>query len=401
MVADDAMKVEKLVYGGAGLGRVGGRVHLLPFVLPGESVKLEPVKHSKDVVQARLTEIVEPSPARIAPKCPYFTRCGGCDYQHAGYEFQLDQKRAILTEVLRRVGKIDPPDEIAVVSGPPWEYRNRTRFHLHRGEIGYLEAGTHRLCPVEECPISSPKINETLGRLRALLSQPWFSGRVREIELFTDEAQVQLNVIGAEGPPQPQLLTRLRQAIPDAVYEPIHYQAAGEVYRVSRNSFFQVNRYLIDRLVETALETAQGETAIDAYAGVGLFSLPLARRFHSVRSIEGHESAARDLASNVQRSGLAIETVHQPVELFLDSLAAPPGFLLLDPPRAGLGPRVVRQLCRIRPPRVTIVSCDPATLARDLAALIAGGYRLDKMTLVDLFPQTYHIEAVAHLALAG
>lgn len=380
MVADDGMKVEKLVYGGAGLGRVQGRVQLVPFVLPGEVVRLEPLRQSKDVVQAKLAAIVEPSAERIAPRCPYFIRCGGCDYQHMSYEYQLTQKHAIFAEVLRRIGKFEPPVDIAIVSGPPWEYRNRSRFHVEHGQIGYLEAGSHQLCAVEQCPISSPMINATLASLR---SHPKDIAGVREITVFTNETEVQLNFFGDRRAPG----------------TPLDYHATGHVFRVSRNSFFQINRFLIERLVETAVGDNRGATAIDVYAGVGLFSLALAGRFESVTAIEGHASAAGDLAHNIERAGLPVRTVHRPAEIFLDSVEHAPDLMLLDPPRTGLGPRVVRQLCRIAAPRLTIVSCDPATLARDLAALLAGGYRIEKLTLVDLFPQTYHIETVTQLRL--
>lgn len=382
MVADESMKVEKLVYGGAGLGRIGGRVHLVPFVLPGEIVRVAAEKQSKDVVQATVTGIIEASDCRVSPPCPYFTRCGGCDYQHMSYEDQLEQKRSILAETIRRVGRFEPPTDTSIIYGSPWAYRNRTRFHVERGRIGYLEKESHRLCAIEHCPISSPSIN---SRLAQLISQPRLLRDIREIELFTNEQELQETFIGAE---------RITGA-------PLEYEAAGHIYRVSANSFFQVNRFLIDRLVEAAIDNSRGAQAIDVYAGVGLFSLALAHRFEWVTAVEGHASAARDLAFNVKRAGVAVQVTHRPAEIFLDSVEHRPDLILLDPPRAGFGPRVVRQLCRIAAPRLTIVSCDPATLARDLAGLLAGGYQIEKTTLVDLFPQTYHIETVTRLVLAG
>jgi 23S rRNA (uracil1939-C5)-methyltransferase len=169
-------------------------------------------------------------------------------------------------------------------------------------------------------------------------------------------------------------------------------------FRVSRNSFFQVNRFLLDRLVEVALEGAEGETALDLYAGVGLFSLALARGFKEVAAVESGSGAVRDLEFNAERAGLAnLRAERQTAEEYLQKLEHAPDFVLLDPPRAGLGKAVVRRLAELRPRQVTIVSCDPATLARDLAGLTAAGYRVEQMTLVDLFPQTFHLETVVRL----
>jgi len=170
-------------------------------------------------------------------------------------------------------------------------------------------------------------------------------------------------------------------------------------FRVSRNSFFQINRFLVDQLVETALDfEGGGETALDLYAGVGLFSLALAPRFGHVTAVESGSGAVRDLEFNAQRAGLSNLRFEQAsTEAYLEKLEVAPDYVLLDPPRAGLGKVAVRRLLELKPRRVTIVACDPATLARDLTALIAGGYRTEKMTMVDLFPQTYHIETVVQL----
>ncbi len=170
---------------------------------------------------------------------------------------------------------------------------------------------------------------------------------------------------------------------------------------MSHRSFFQVNRFLTDKLVDLALEGAEGEHAVDLYAGVGLFSLPLARRFRTVTAVESAASAVRDLEFNTARASLGVTASRATAEMFLEELERPPDFVLADPPRAGLGKHVVRHLLRLQPPRVTIVACDPATLARDIGPLAAAGYRLERVTLIDLFPQTYHIETVVHLRRAS
>lgn len=391
--------MEKLVYGGQGLARAEGKVVLAPFVLPGERARVAPERETASLIHARLVEVLEPAAERVAPECPHFMRCGGCHYQHAGYEFQLAQKQAVLAEVFRRVAKTEI-SAIRVVAGPPFAYRNRTQWHIAGGRIGYHEAGSHRLCPIERCPISSPKLNEALGALRRMIRQPRFPQFIRSLEIFTDEEQVQINIRETAGQRVARTFFEWCAArIAGRHVAALDYAAAGETYRVSPQSFFQTNRFLIDRLVETALEGAEGRFAVDLYAGVGLFSLPLARRFPRVEAVESARSAARDLVFNAARAGLELTVRQDSAARYLAGLAEAPDLVLADPPRAGLGPEVVRQLVRLKPPRLVVVSCDPATLARDIQALLGGGYEIERIAIVDLFPQTYHIETVAHLRL--
>lgn len=389
------MTVEKLVYGGDALARLDGRVTLAPFALPGERIRAAAEREKPGLIRARTLTVLDPAPERVAPPCPYFGRCGGCHYQHATYEFQLASKRAILAEELRRLGRIEPPEEIAVVAAEPWGYRNRAQLHIEAGRVGYREARSHKLCAIDRCPISSPKINEAIGALAGMLRDSRWPRFIRSLEIFTDERQVQLNVLETGRPVARRFFDWCAETIPGLVAGAVDYQ---DRFRVSRNAFFQVNRFLADKLVETALEGAGGETALDLYAGVGLFSLALARRFHQVTAVESGAAAAADLVFNAERAALANLRAEQgTTEAYLDTLERAPDFVLLDPPRAGLGKAVVQRLIGLRPPRVTIVACDPATLARDLAALLASGYRIEKMTLVDLFPQTYHLETVVRL----
>jgi 23S rRNA (uracil1939-C5)-methyltransferase len=387
--------VEKLVYGGDGLARLEGRVVLTPFVLPGERIRVQTWREQPGLVRARTLEVLEPAPERVAAPCPVFGRCGGCHYQHASYEYQLAAKRAILIDQLRRLGKIEPPEQIVVVAGEPWGYRNRAQLHIEGRRIGYREAGSHNLCETGQCPIASPRINEAIRALAGMLRDSRWPRFVRSLEIFTDERQVQLNVLDTDQPIAKRFFDWCAEQIPGLVQGALDYQGR---FRVSRHSFFQVNRFLLDRLVEVTLEGAEGETALDSYAGVGLFSLALARVFKQVTAVESGSGAVRDLAFNAERTGLTnLRAEQQKAEEHLQELERPPDFMLLDPPRAGLGKAVVRRLAELRPRQVTIVSCDPATLARDLAGLTASGYGVEEMTLVDLFPQTFHLETVVRL----
>jgi 23S rRNA (uracil1939-C5)-methyltransferase len=373
------LTIEKLVYGGDGLARLDGKVVLVPYVLPGEVVRAEIDRLKNDLFRGKVLELITPSPSRVTAACPYFLRCGGCQYQHIDYSVQVEQKRAILREVLQRVGKIEVVDEIDVVAGEPWQYRNRIQVHIDRGQVGYFEHGSHKLCPIDHCPIASPALNNAIPKLNAQVTAT--------VELFTNETEVQVNVLDRV----PRSVLTALQSI--GVSGPIEY--AG--FQVSRNSFFQVNRFLIDRLLEVALTDSEGDLALDLYAGVGLFAVSLGQRFKNVIAVESSRSAFSDLEHNIRSRSLQIKAENNTTEDYLAAYEGHPDLILADPPRSGLGKHVVKELLRIRAPQLTIISCDPATLARDLQGLLANAYRIDKITLVDLFPQTFHIEAVVHL----
>lgn len=392
--------IEKWIYGGMGLGRIEGRVVLAPFVLPGETARVRVTAARRDLWLAGLVSITRAAPERIEAPCPYFGRCGGCHYQHAPYDFQLAQKRSILEESLRRIGKIGAPDGISVISGPAWEYRNRVQLHIDRARIGFREPASHRLCAIGSCPLCPPRINGAIRSLAAMTRHPRFPRFLRSLELFDTGSEMQIHAVESGRGLAPWFYEWCGESIAGATRAAVVCEAAGRSFRVSPRSFFQVNRFLTGRLVETAIAGAEGETALDLYAGVGLFSLPLAERFRKVVAVESGSSAVADLDCNASAAGAAVEIHRGSCESVLDTLDARPDFVLADPPRSGLNRFVVRHLLRMRPPRLAIVSCDPATLARDLAALAAGGFRLERLTLIDLFPQTAHLETVAHLRLA-
>jgi len=387
--------VEKLVYGGDGLARLDGRVVFAPFVLPGERIRVQPEQEKPGLVHARTLAVVEAAAERVAAPCPVFGRCGGCHYQHAGYPYQLAAKRSILAEALRRVGKMEAPAEIAVLAGEPWGYRNRVQLHVGGGKLGFREGRSHKMCAIGQCPIASPKINQAIEILSRMLPDRRWPRMVRSLELFTDETSVQLNVIETERPVAKRFFEWCAENIPGMVEGALDYNGR---FRVSRGSFFQVNRFLLDELVEAATAGAEGDTAFDLYAGVGLFAPALARKFRSVTAVESGAGAVRDCEFNAQRAGCGnVRVEARLVEEFLQERERPPDFVLLDPPRAGLGKVVVQRLAELQPRQVAMVACDPATLARDLAGMVAAGYRVERIAMIDLFPQTYHLEAVVLL----
>src|ERR1700692_86590 len=381
---EETFTIEKLVYGGDGLARLDGKVVLTPYVLPGEVVRAEVERLKSDLFRGRLIEVISPSSSRVSPPCPYSLHCGGCHYQHADTTFQVEQKLLILREALRRVGKIEFTGEIQTITGEPWGYRNRAQVHVENGDIGYFEHGSHSLCPIERCVIISPVLNDAIAKLNGQLLQ----NVTGTVELFTNETDTQVHIWDRLPGPARRLFESL------GTTGPIEYSG----FRVSPTSFFQVNRYLVNELVECAVGDSGGEWAVDLYAGVGLFSARLAETFKRVTAVESSRRAFHDLKFNIERRELRIAAENNPAEDYRAGLNQTPELILADPPRTGLGKYAVRELARIRAPRLTIVSCDPATLARDLQALLAGGYRIQQITLVDLFPQTFHLETVVHCA---
>jgi 23S rRNA (uracil1939-C5)-methyltransferase len=391
------LKIEKLVYGGDGLSRVDGEVVFVPFVLPGEVVEAERTGSRKHAQRARLESVVEASADRVTPGCPYFMRCGGCHYQHATYTRQVEIKRGILAESLIRVGKIEfAPERIEVVTAEPWGYRNRAQFHFENGRVGFRAMQSRTLVPVERCPISSPKINEVLAKLNRMIKDRRWPRFLRSLEVFTDERHVQWNVLETEKPVAKHFFEWLAEEVPGTVLGPLRYRAGEDEFVVSGNSFFQVNRFLPARLAEIAVGGAAGERAWDLYAGVGLFSLPLARRFGKVTAVESGRAAAADLEANAGGARVKVTVAQQQTETFLIEANEKPDFILADPPRSGLDRMATQRLSEIGAAEVVIVSCDPATLARDLAALGAA-YEIRSVTMVDLFPQTFHLETVVRL----
>ncbi|MGA8014256.1 MAG: 23S rRNA (uracil(1939)-C(5))-methyltransferase RlmD [Candidatus Acidiferrales bacterium] len=421
--------IEKLIYGGEGLAHHDGSTVFVPFVLPAERISAAPVEQKKKFIRARVERLLEPSPERAAARCPHFGVCGGCDYQHIPYDAQLKFKTEILRETLRRIGRIEWPGEITAHASPPWGYRNRAQWKVRPlGEdgvggtgIGYFRANSSALCAVEDCSILSPLLLKTLLALRAAAAAGALPRELREIEAFAGAADSKLLVTAtfAGFPPRAQeLVEKFRATLPEIesllFHDPtrermeldgpgfVECEAAGSTYRVGHFSFFQVNRFLADELVRQVVDSEdEGRLALDLFAGVGLFSVPLAKRFARVVAVEANPAAARDLETNtsgrVARSGRVIEVRAADVEQFLQKMKEKPDLVLLDPPRAGLTPGTVKHLARIAPARITYVSCDPPTLARDLAAFVKSGYDISTVHLFDLFPQTFHMEAVVGL----
>jgi 23S rRNA (uracil1939-C5)-methyltransferase len=431
--------IEKLIYGGEGLAHHDGSAVFVPFVLPAERVAVEAVEQKKKFVRGRVERILQAAPERVAARCPHFGACGGCDYQHIPYEAQLKFKTDILRETLRRIGKIEWAAEITTHGSPPWAYRNRAQWKVRPLEVvgddvssetgadgsaklgvGYFRANSTALCAVEDCSIISPLLLKTLLSLRAALAAGALPRGLREIEAFVDAADAKLLLTATfAGFPSraAEHAETFRRVVPENVsllfHDPGHdrmelygpgfveYAAGGISYRVGHFSFFQVNRFLVEELASEVVERAEvGRLAIDLFAGVGLFSIPLAKRFAQVLAVESNPAAARDLEMNTRGKG-SIEVRSAEVEQFLKRNKERPELVVLDPPRAGMTPESVERVSRLRPERITYVSCEPPTLARDLVLFRNAGYDCTEVHLFDLFPQTFHMETVVRLRRRG
>ena len=458
------LSIEKLIYGGDGLARTpvttDGRsmAVFVPFVLPGErveaAIRQEKPGFARAVLsqpiesQSTVSQLIEASPDRVDPRCPYFQRCGGCHYQHIPYPRQLEFKAEILRETLARIAKIELKSDIRLHPSPPWNYRNRTRLQVRTAPefaLGYFKFRSHEFLAVRECPISSPLLNRIIARLLELggLNCP---PAVEEIELFADAEDERLlawafcmreaerndllrwaELLQSELPEIAgvtffaskrisQATSQRRQedeqpiepkSIAQSGAQAIRYRTKQREYQVSAGAFFQVNRYLIDELVSVVTANATGDLALDLYAGVGLFSSVLAQNFHHIFGVEASQTAHGDFAHNVPANVKAIgaRTEHYLRKDYLrsDYFRNSPGrkrpdLVVLDPPRAGAGKQVIASLVELGAPQIRYVSCDPATLARDLAPLLAAGYHIEEAHLFDLFPETFHIESVMLLA---
>jgi 23S rRNA (uracil1939-C5)-methyltransferase len=417
--------IEKPIYGGAFLARDEGKAIMTPLTLAGEQARVRIVDDRRGYAFAEAEEIVSAAPERVEPRCPYFGACGGCDYQHARYDTQLAIKQAVLRETLERAG-VQPPETIDVLSAEPWAYRNRIRLAFDAaGKPAYRARRSHGLIAIRECPIAAPLLVEAALAAADVARESASPLRPAEISLFcnAEETSLLVSVILAQASKSrvDDFARALVERIPAlagvefvteglAGRQPrtiaqwgatsLTYHAAGFDYRVDHGAFFQVNRWLVDALVERVVDDHPGRLAWDLFAGVGLFARQLARAFEQLVAIESAPAAIPALEANLNgTSGAAVRATT------LDFLRANtknerPDLVVVDPPRTGLGAEIATLLAAHTPPELVYVSCDPATLARDLRELIASGYTMESLALADLFPHTFHVETVVRLRRA-
>jgi 23S rRNA (uracil1939-C5)-methyltransferase len=398
------LEVERLVYGGDAMGRLpDGRAVFFPFALPGEKVSIQLTEEKKRFARAELLDVFQPSPSRIEPRCPHFGICGGCHYQHMSYEQQIETKTDILREQFARIAGISDSPLLPIhKSTPHWNYRNRLQFHLSgHGKVSFVAIDGRSLMEVEACYLPQPEIDEVWPGLDF---EPGLE--IDRVELVQGTDGEVLLILEA-GP------VEIPEFVLDIPISAVHLVSSGSVvlagddhvimqvkdrdFLVSAGSFFQVNPFLTADMVNTVLEDldpASTDRVMDVYCGVGLFSAFLAPHVRSLSGIEFSPYATQDFAYNLDEfsnvtlyEGEAEEVLPQ-VDEHIDKI-------IVDPPRSGLGRKVVDTILQLNPHLISYVSCDPATLARDTARLHRGGYSLEKITPFDLFPHSYHIETIS------
>ncbi|HJT26765.1 MAG TPA: class I SAM-dependent RNA methyltransferase [Pyrinomonadaceae bacterium] len=375
------VEIERILPGGMGLAHADGKTVFVSLAAPGDRVRVRVEREQGKVLFASIQEIITPSPVRIEPPCPYFGRCGGCDFQQLTYEAQLAAKSEMIRDCLHRIARLENVPDIVVTPSPSeWRYRMRAMWQIDQDEhaIGYYERGSRRVCDVVDCAVLRPELQAQLEEVRAT---DWsqFPPDLKHLDVVAGEESVSF------APAFANFLTR-----------ELSLSIRGEVYRYNAEGFFQINPSLLGPLIEFALGDTSGESALDLYSGVGLFTLPLSRQFQRVTAVEANPVAIRFARRNSRKARVIAANV---AEWFKSASMRRVDFILLDPPRAGAESAVIKGILDLHPPQISYVSCDPATLARDLRKLITGGYTIRSIRGFDLFPQTHHVETVVRLIL--
>jgi len=418
------VSVEAVAFKGYGVARIDGKIAFVPYTLTGDEVWIEITEEKKTYSAGRLIQLLKPSPGRVSPPCTYFGTCGGCQWQHIDYSTQVELKKEILGETVKRLGGMKEIPSISVVPSPkPYDYRIRVQLKVKGKTMGYYQERSHRIVDVEHCPISHPLVNQIIRRLREDLDA---LSRIEEVEINVSPEEgrgVLLFHPYSHHPPTEHFITDLLHGQPTlkgiAVTEKDGIHLTGDPVlnftiplsrerekrelklRISAGSFSQVNPEQNQRLVQTVLQFSEGnqkDRVLDLYAGAGNLTLSLATEAGEILGIEENRVAFQDGQSNAERNAVKnCRFIHGRVEEVLsDWKRGSPDLIVLDPPRTGCK-TILDRVVRLKPKKIVYVSCEPTTFARDLRLFSERGYSLQKLSLIDMFPQTYHMETVGLL----
>lgn len=424
------LHIERLVYGGKGLGRHNNMVVFVPDVITGENALVEIRTRKKDYAEAELIKVLEPSPHRITPPCPLYHDCGGCQWMHIDYPFQVQAKREILAETLKRGLKTEdiavPP---LIPSSTPLNYRQRVQFKVqHKNgnyQIGYYKRETHQLIDVDKCLLLRPLLNKALKKIRELLN----SGKITQLKNLEElhmhcssDEMAMVFILYADGISKDEL-NNLFKEIKEAVSEAtgiifidkykkritagnpfIDEELQGISFRISADSFSQIDWEQNKSLVKLALDyigSEQYKNSLDLFCGIGNFTLFIAKNADNVIGIDSGKTAIDDAQYNSKKNLIKNTSfMYNDVKHRMASLLAEGScfdLVLIDPPRTGVGKESVNLIADFQPSKIIYISCNPVTLSRDIAHFKAKGYEIKRLQAVDMFPQTYHIETVAEL----
>lgn len=379
------VKIEKIVANGYGLAFAEDLTIFVSLAAVGDVLRIRIIKKKGKVAFAEILEILTPSPFRVEPKCKYFGRCGGCDFQQMSDDAQLAAKISILQDCLKRIGKINFPTEIPIHASPKkFEYRTRTRLtaDTRTQKLGFFRRNSNEVFDIDECLILSETLQKNLTDLRANLSFEELWANLVEIEIAGGNTETSIF--------SDEILSETKE---------ISFKFGEFFYWFNAKTFFQGNPLLIEKLIETAIGNAKGKTALELFCGVGLFSLPLSKRFEKVFAVESNETSIEFAKKNSEIARVEnIEFTAQDASEFFDEFTPQTvDFILVDPPRTGIERTTLDAIISFNPKQISYVSCDPATLARDLKILIENGYEIETIEAFDLFPQTHHVETVVKL----
>jgi len=396
-------------HGGTAVARDEGKVWLVSYALPGEVVEAEPRGRQGGVAVAATTRVLEPSPHRVAAPCPYFGACGGCQLQHATYTHQLDLKRQVVAEAWARAGLRLPPDAAVLGMEDPWRYRIRGEFEAvaeaSGWRFGFHRMRSHAVLPVDSCAIHDERIERALPAFARAANELRLTG-LQNLLLTVEPAGRGLLWrlrVNSKGWLHEEYAHRVAELLPDAALldDAMSLDFWDMTFRVRSDTFVQTNYRQMLVLYRTALDMLQpmpGEKVLDLYAGIGTVSVAVARGCGSVTAVEENPRAVQLGRLNARINSARVEYLPGKVEDVLRGVRlGQHDAVILDPPRAGCEPAAIAELVRLGAGRVVYVSCEPSTHARDIAALVRGGYRVRRAAIVDMFPQTYHIESVALL----
>ena len=383
--------IDRIVGDGKGIGFADGKTVFVSRTAPGEHLRVRVIRETKNVVHAVPDKIYTASPMRITPEVEYEERAGVYDFIHIGYQDQLKLKVGMIEDALRRIAKLESVPEIEIVPSPDqFGYRSRAEFQVsaENSLVGYYAENSKTIVDIKRCPLCTDTVNLLLQTLRDDVEAGLVPAAAREYRAVATEFGTAL---------EPTTTNRSGML----------QQKVGEFeYRFTAESFFQANIPVAAELVkgEMQIDTqakAENGYALDLYAGVGLFSLPLAKLFKRIIAVESHKPALGWLKDNLKHGGFTrSKEIGVPVEHWVNGDVSRYGkvaLMVFDPPRTGAGNRAIQGMIKIAPAHIAAVSCDPATFARDVRGLLDGGYELLSVKAYDMFPQTHHVEMLAHL----